>query len=253
MRIKIQLEASSSLTLPVHYNALLQGMIYHQIDGNLADWLHEQAYQTACRTYKMFTFSRLVGPFSRANGQLKFRGPVWFQLASLNNEVLCSLAEHLLKAPDVRLGANRCRVAGVEVLAQPEVDFSKPVRVKALSPLVIYETLYDAKGRSKTHYLNPQDLEWGQRMIDNLARKAEALEWEDPHGALKGAWIRPHRVNLNDQKIVMYKKSGQRDFVIKGWMGLYKIKLPEPYFWLAYDAGLGGKNAQGFGMVEVVR
>ena len=252
MRIKIQLEAPSSLALPTHYNALLQGMIYHQIDGNLADWLHDGAYQTARRTYKMFTFSRLVGPFNRVNGRLRFRGPVWFQLASYNNDVLCSLAEHLLKAPDVRLGAQRCRVSGVEVLAQPEVDFSKPMRVKMLSPLVIHETLYDAKGRSKTHYLNPQDLEWGQRVIDNLARKATALGWQDPAQALKGAWIRPQHVNLSDQKIVMYKKTGHKDFVIKGWMGLYRVKLPERYFWLAYDVGLGGKNAQGFGMVEVI-
>jgi CRISPR-associated endoribonuclease Cas6 len=41
--------------------------------------------------------------------------------------------------------------------------------------------------------------------------------------------------------------------VIKGWTGLYEVKLPEPYFRLAYDAGLGSKNAQGFGMVEVLR
>jgi CRISPR-associated endoribonuclease Cas6 len=40
--------------------------------------------------------------------------------------------------------------------------------------------------------------------------------------------------------------------VIKGWTGLYEVKLPEPYFRLAYDAGLGAKNAQGFGCVGVV-
>jgi len=253
MRLKINLETSKKLTLPVHYNAILQGLIYAQIDAHLAEWLHDQAYQTEKRLYKMFTFSRLVGPFRRENGQLCFQGSVGFQLASLNSEVLCSLAEHLLKSPDIRLGANQCRIAGIEVLAQPEVDFSKPVRVKTLAPLVIYETLKDGAGRNKTHYLNPQDLEWGQRVIDNLARKAKSLDWEDPKAALKDAWIRPQRVDLKDQKIVMYKKPGQRDFVIKGWTGLYKIKLPERYFWLAYDAGLGGKNAQGFGMVEVVK
>jgi CRISPR-associated endoribonuclease Cas6 len=33
---------------------------------------------------------------------------------------------------------------------------------------------------------------------------------------------------------------------------LYEVNLPEPYFWLAYDAGFGSKNAAGFGMVAVV-
>jgi len=251
MRLKINLETSKNLTLPIHYNALLQALIYNQLDVHLAEWLHDKAYQLDKRIYKMFTFSRLVGPFRRENGSLRFQGPVGFQLASYNGDVLCSLAEHLLKAPNIRLGANRCRISGIEVLAQPEVDFDKPVRVKTLSPLVIYETLKDGAGCNKTHYLNPQDVEWGQRMIDNLAHKAETLKWEDPHEALKGTWIRPQRVNLNDQKIVLYKKTGYKDFVIKGWTGLYKVKLPERYFWLAYDAGLGGKNAQGFGMVEV--
>ena len=40
--------------------------------------------------------------------------------------------------------------------------------------------------------------------------------------------------------------------MIKGWTGLYEVNLPEPYFRLAYDARLGSKNAQGFGMVGVV-
>lgn len=41
--------------------------------------------------------------------------------------------------------------------------------------------------------------------------------------------------------------------VIKGWTGLYELSLPEPLFQIAYDTGLGSKNSQGFGMVEVVR
>jgi len=40
---------------------------------------------------------------------------------------------------------------------------------------------------------------------------------------------------------------------IKGWTGLYELNLPEPYFTIAYDTGLGAKNSQGFGMVDVVR
>ncbi|HEX30478.1 TPA: CRISPR-associated endoribonuclease Cas6, partial [Candidatus Poribacteria bacterium] len=43
-----------------------------------------------------------------------------------------------------------------------------------------------------------------------------------------------------------------RDTVIKGWTGVYELDLPEPFFHLAYDAGLGAKNSQGFGMVEII-
>jgi CRISPR-associated endoribonuclease Cas6 len=43
-----------------------------------------------------------------------------------------------------------------------------------------------------------------------------------------------------------------RDALIKSWSGLYELDLPEPFFLLAYDAGLGSKNPQGFEMVEVM-
>ncbi len=62
---------------------------------------------------------------------------------------------------------------------------------------------------------------------------------------LKGASVRPHKVKSADQKILDFK-----GFTIKGWTGLYEVDLPEPYFRLAYDAGFGAKNAQGFGMVQ---
>ena len=49
-------------------------------------------------------------------------------------------------------------------------------------------------------------------------------------------------------KIIRFKGT-----VIKGWMGTFEVRLPEPYFTLAYEAGLGAKNSQGFGMIQVVR
>jgi CRISPR-associated endoribonuclease Cas6 len=54
-------------------------------------------------------------------------------------------------------------------------------------------------------------------------------------------------VGKQDLRVLEY-----RGTVIKGWTGLYELDLPEPFFLLAYDSGLGSKNSQGFGMVEVV-
>ena len=55
-------------------------------------------------------------------------------------------------------------------------------------------------------------------------------------------------VSKRNEAIVNFKGTW-----VKGWMGLYELSLPEPFFTLAYNAGLGSKNSQGFGMVEVVR
>lgn len=253
MRISVQLTPHAPAVLPIHYGATLQGFIYHQLDANLANWLHSDAYALAKRTYKLFTFSRLTavngGRYTVGQGQITFTGPVSFTLASVNSEVLRSLAEHLLKAPTVHLGHNLCTVHGIEVLKKPELDLTRPIRVRALSPINVYQTLHDAQGRKRAYFFSPFEHEWHQLLRDNLARKAKALGWEDnARETLRDATFKPLGVQQKDQKIISYKGT-----VIKGWLGTYEISgVPEAYFELLYDAGLGSKNSQGFGMVEVI-
>jgi len=183
------------------------------------------------------------------NGRVRFDGPAHFYLSAVDSEVLGSFAEHLLTKPAVRLGSAECRVAEVGVEPEPRIDPAKPVLVKAISPITAYSTLQAPNGRKKTYYYAPQEKEWSEALVANIARKAKALEWAaDVDEDLKGAYMKPYKVKSGDQKILDFKGT-----VIKGWTGLYEVKLPEPYFRLAYDAGLGSKNAAGFGMVGVIR
>ena len=250
MRIRITLGAVGAVTLPVHYNHILQGFIYNQLESNLATWLHKEAYRNAKRTYKMFTFSRLHGEYqlNKKTKQLYFSGPISFKLASHNQEVLASFAEHLLKSPNLRLGHNEVQVTGVEVLKPPRVKPEMPTCVRMLSPITTYSTFHKPEGGKLTHYYSPHEKDWSAMLLANLTRKAQALEWQlDPDELLNDAYIKPHRVNERDKKVVKYK-----GFVIEAWMGVYELKLPQAFFELAYDVGLGGKNGQGFGMIEVV-
>jgi CRISPR-associated endoribonuclease Cas6 len=113
-----------------------------------------------------------------------------------------------------------------------------------------YSTLQTPDGRKKKiYYYAPQEREWSESLFSNLKRRARALGWAaDVDEDLKEACVRPRKVRMTDQKILDFK-----GFVIKGWTGLYEVNLPEPYFRLAYDAGFGAKNAQGFGMVDVLQ
>lgn len=38
---------------------------------------------------------------------------------------------------------------------------------------------------------------------------------------------------------------------IEAWAGRFRLEGPEPLLWLALHAGLGAKNSQGFGYVDV--
>jgi CRISPR-associated endoribonuclease Cas6 len=123
------------------------------------------------------------------------------------------------------------------------------VLVRALSPITTYSTLFDAAGKKKTYYYNPWEREFSQKILDNLHRKARAYYGEDEVlPSLDGTYMKPVRVSKRNEVIINFK-----GFWIKGWTGLYELNLPGPYFTLAYNSGLGSKNSQGFGMVEVVR
>jgi CRISPR-associated endoribonuclease Cas6 len=149
----------------------------------------------------------------------------------------------------VRLGNAKCQVQEVGVEPIPEIDATKPIRVKTLSPITAYRTLVTPDGGKKTYYYAPQEREWSEALIANLGRKAKALGWAaNVNEDLREAWMSPYRVRSADQRILKFKGT-----VIKGWTGLYEVSLPEPYFRLAYNAGFWAKNAQGFGMVRVLK
>lgn len=252
MRIQITLtpQTHANLSLPIHYGSVLQGFIYAQLEPNLARWLHGDAYSYAKRTFKMFTFSRLTGAYKldRTTKRISFSGPATFQLASYNTQVLVSFAEHLLKSQTLRLGQQEVEVRGVEILRPPCFQDGRPVRVKTLSPITIYSTFEKPGGGKLTRYYSPPEKDWSGMLLQNLMRKAKALEWEgDGERALEHAYIKPLRFGDRDRKIISYK-----GFTVQAWMGLYELKLPQAYLELAYDVGLGGKNAQGCGMVELI-
>ncbi len=249
MRLRVSLAAEGgSLGVPVQYNHLLQGLIYTNLDRALSEWLHEKGHAYGERRFKLFTFSRLFGKRKASNGRVRFDSPVHFYLGSVDSEVLGSFAEHLLTKPAVRLGNTRCRVVEVGVEPEPRIDPAKPIIVKTLSPITAYSTLQTPEGKKKTYYYAPQEKEWSESLVSNIARKAKALDWAtDVDEDLKGAYVKPRKVGKTDQQILSFK-----GFWIKGWTGLYEVNLPEPYFRLAYDAGFGSKNAQGFGMVRVL-
>jgi len=51
-------EDSRTLTLPIHYNHMVQAMIYNSLDDDIADFLHDKGFVYEKRTFKMFAFSR---------------------------------------------------------------------------------------------------------------------------------------------------------------------------------------------------
>jgi CRISPR-associated endoribonuclease Cas6 len=246
--MRLEIELQGPMLLPVQYNHLIQGFIYTHLEPSLSAWLHDTAHQYGERKFKMFTYSRLDGHHTlhRHNKTLEFHNKSTLKIASTDAAVLSSFAENLLRHDEIRLGTNNARVATVGIVPPPKLLEQRSVIVRTLSPITTYSTLYDAVGRKKTYYYAPTEPDWQDMIFANLKRKALSLGWDERQVmALEGS-IKPVNPKVLREVITSFKNT-----VIKAWNGTFIVQLPPAWLELALDSGLGSKNAQGFGMVEI--
>ena len=242
MRIEINLSAETPLILPKSHNHLLQGFIYSLLDPLLRKRLHKEGYPYEKRRFKLFTFSRLLGKVKMFKEYFQFNPPLKLIISSPKDEILQSLAEGLLKSPEVILGKNTVYIDSINVAARS--SFNHKVTIKMLSPVTIRSTLYGADGSKKSYYYSPFEKEFCRLIKENL-RKKYKIVFNKNLGHDFEFSIKPQKVPPSSEKIIIYKGT-----VIKAWMRIYEIKGNPEVIALSYDTGLGAKNSQGFGCWE---
>lgn len=244
IHIKIYLHTGETgVELPIHYNHIVQGAVYHSIDKELAAFLHNQGFLIDNRNFKMFAFSRLYGRFNinRARKTITFTGVVRLIVSSPLDEFCRSIVNTLLERGNMRFGHRYLEVQEVQVLQQ-EVTGDNVV-VKALSPVAVYSTMLRPDGRKYTCYFQPGEPDYEKLLAENLSKKHRIVRNHTiPAGDIKIKAIGEQKLG-----IVKYK-----DFVIKGYSGKLRLRGPQKLLQTAVDSGLGSKNSQGFGCVEVI-
>lgn len=244
MRFTLTLISNKLIRLPYSYNEIIQGFIYRHLSPDLARFLHNNGFIDGKRSFRLFTFSCLLGKIKPLKGNFYIEGSFKLIISSPHGETLHCLAESILKDPEVSLGDNRVSVQSIEVQFSP--SFDREVKIKMLSPITIYSTLKSLDGKKKTYYYNPKEEEFSALIRENILKKYRAFYRREPED--KEFNIEPMNVSKKDEKIITYK-----GFVIKGWMGRYKLTGSSELLKLAYEAGVGSKNSQGFGCFEVMQ
>ncbi|MEM4067478.1 MAG: CRISPR-associated endoribonuclease Cas6, partial [Candidatus Micrarchaeaceae archaeon] len=143
-----------------------------------------------------------------------------------------------------KIGNQPIRIKSIMPIREPE--FKEEIYFKAISPVTVHKTVEKGE-RKKTIYLNPDEEEFKVFLVENMKRKYGAFYGKD--GSIS---IEPFNIKENDFKIMLYEKDKEKPFVIKGWTGIYKIKGDIEMIQFAYRSGIGARNSQGFGFVEVV-
>lgn len=246
MRLTCQFEFRNRLELPIHYNHILQGFIYKNLtDEALRSFLHEVGFKNGKRSYKMFTYSRLLGKYriNREKKTMIFESPVTLHISSLVDDFVNDLSTSLFKSNRLFLGNKEIELSSIN--AEYPVFKSKDAKIEMLSPIVIYSTI-KIDGKNRTVYYSPQDSIFSEKVKENLIRKYTSIHCKGP---------------INDEFTIKYigKKEPKKSVVryhntmINGYNGVYQVEGNPELIKLGYFAGIGSKNSQGFGCFKLLK
>jgi CRISPR-associated endoribonuclease Cas6 len=242
LRIKLVLEKEGKdLALPVHYNQIIQGMLYRSLPRLLAKFLHDVGFFHNNRPFKLFTFSKIFAEkFNIHNSTAYFKPPISIYISSAIEEVSKSFAETVLQREKIILNRHPLTLKSIEIIPKPK--FNQINKIRTLSPITVYKTIEKEDGKRFTQYIFPEDPEFSTLIKENIKKK---------YSIIKGTELEDFEFEI---KPINYKVKPlkYKDYIIKAVDGEFEIKTYPEILEAVYDAGLGAKNSQGFGMIEIM-
>lgn len=240
MRLLIQHKTEPELSLPLAYNSILQGIVYHNLKhiSDYSSYLHDKGVSYGERNYKLFTFSLLRGKYYIKNKTITFFENVEFEISSPDIFLMQTLAKQIHKN-GIYYGKKYYKE--VEVYVSDDTVEETHIQIQMLSPICVYSSDIET---GKTYYYAPQDEDFYRMINENFFRKYFACYSVMPESQIE---IKVSNVTEKDKYVTRYKGT-----YITGWLGTYELFGERKYLDFLYQTGLGSKNSQGFGMFEIV-
>ena len=240
MQLFVRHRLEEELVLPLNYHHILQAIIYSALSSEkgMDCLLHDAGAGFGDRCYKLFTFSLLRGRYEIADRKIVFRDEVSFEVRSPDILLIQCLAENFA-ARGIRYGDRR--IGGVEVRLADETVEQDMLQIRMITPLCVYTT---DRETHRTHFYEPSETGFAQMVHDNFLRKYAACYGVMPDS---GVVIRPVRYTQRDKFVTKYQ-----GFYVSGWYGTYLLCGERKYLDFLYQAGLGARNSQGFGMFRIL-
>lgn len=240
MQLLVQFDLDNPLTLPISYNHLLQSIVYRTLAAQpeFSALVHNRGFAFGRRRYRLFTFSLLEGRYKVKDKKITFFDCAFFEVRSPEPYLIRILRDGF-RQNGITFGERSIDSVRVDV-SDVSVE-SMDIFIEMRTPIVIYST---GRENRKTLFYTPAEEEYALLLNDNFVRKYLAFSDTMP---ASGVLVEPWQVTDRDKFVTNYK--GQ---YITGWKGVYRISGERKYLDFLYQSGIGGKNAQGFGMFDVI-
>jgi len=244
MRIKILLELQEALLVPWDYRTSLTRVIYDTValsDAEYSRWLHDEGFKKGNKAYRLFVYSDLQPQHCIAEKEgLRVSQLLTWQVASPDLRFAEKFMDGLQKK-NHRLDLFQTTFNVIDMLQLETPSFQGNLVPNTISPIVV--STYNPQISRHPVYLSPDQPEFVHSLEKNLIAKWEAFHgrtWNGGELGIRG-W------NPQNKLIRVFHTN------IRAWYLKTQIWGPEELIRFAYDAGLGEKNSQGFGMLEVGR
>ena len=256
MRLKLILSPQENPTyVPINYQYQLSAAIYKVLakaSPAYADFLHQRGYPAPSgKLLKLFTFSRLWIPNVRRQGTKLTAGrrSSWIlQVASpMLDEFVQNFVLGLFESTEIVVAGGRFFIEQVETLPMPE--FKETTHFKCLSPIVV-STMRERGGKLMPYYYRPHDPALSEAIRQNLLQKHEAIHQCPPDDERLSFTI-PEGYKPKSRLITL-KEGTPEETQIKAFETYFDLTGSVELMRVAWECGVGEKNSQGFGMVEVV-
>jgi len=244
MRMRVTMTSGGKINLPWNYPHYLHGFLYAsmlKIEPKLAEFLHNEGFRVEGHIYKLFNFSWLHPKKAQKEKEaLSMLPPILWWISSPLAPVIETLAKFMLQENIIKVKDTILEIERIEIEETPKLEGK--CLFKTLSPIVI-STGKRVKGKLEHEYLSPSDERFWQIAKTNLLRKAKALN-----------------VEVNDESLSFYPEGEWKSKLIevqktkiRAFDGSFWAEGNPKLLWIAYECGLGARNAQGFGMLKLLK
>jgi CRISPR-associated endoribonuclease Cas6 len=253
MRLKISFIDlhGKDIVFPVHdVKYLLHYLTYNSFSEQMANKLYLEGFPVNGRKFKLFTISDILEKGVVKNGYINFGQSITFYFSSPLQVLASDFGNNALRKSAVKINEFNLYLREFSIMDEPNI--SGQVLAKTLSPIVEFSTFVHNE-KKITHYYYPTENEFKCLIEENARKKYIAIKQAQgvsvDEDVVKDLHldIEPYRFSQKrNERIVYFKHT-----VIKGYTGVYRLTGSPELIKVTYDAGLGAKSSEGFGMWEI--
>ena len=244
MQLNLTFTAKRPLALPLGHHAALQGFIYSLLrqSPEYSEFLHDIGYGDSPHAFKLFVFSTLRGKHVISDSKIIFTDKMYLDIRSPKQEFCRTIFSALFSKEEFELDHQPIRLENC-VSSNKQIS-SGSIDIQMLSPLTL-STTYMEGDRKKTRFISPIDDDFADALNHNLRSKYEASFQKATNESVE-------LVPLDFGKTKKYITKFNNHIYINAWNGKYRLSGSPEILSFLYDAGLGSRNSQGFGMFEEI-